>query len=182
MIVDPRELDFWSIDPGDVHVGLAEFRGGRCISATETRPHDIEDRLYASLVDPQQANSAARAVGGVAHPQLLVVERFALRGDLMAQQQGSEFLTSQLIGALRCLCRLFRVPVVIQTPHQASVVKKRQPWEGWPVRRWTSYGHGTHAKLAEQHGYFFVQERLREQDRAQMNLWMHQLGNDPVTT
>jgi hypothetical protein len=117
----------------------------------------------------------------VAYPQLLVIERFALRGDLMAQQQGSEFLTAQLIGSLRFICRNFRVPVVIQTPHQASVIKKRIPWEGWPQRRWVSYGSGGHAKIAEQHGYFYINERLRELDKAEMNLWLHAMSNRSIT-
>lgn len=170
---DPRELDFWAIDPGDVHVGLAEFRGGVCVAATETRPSAIEDRLFASAF---RSEPLAVPGGGVAHPDLLVVERFALRGDLMAQQQGSEFLTSQLIGSLRCLCRIAGIPAVIQTPHQASLTKKRAPWAQWPIRRWTSYGHGGHAKLAEQHGYFYIQERLRGVDVVQMNLWLNSLA------
>lgn len=175
---DPRQLDFIAIDPGDVHVGLAEFRGGRCVSATETRPQAIEDRLFAALV---RCNPQGTPPGGVARPALLVVERFALRGDLMAQQQGSEFLTPQLIGSLRFICRAAGTPVVIQTPQQASVIKKRSPWDQWKPRDWVSWGNGGHAKVAEQHGYFYINEQLRAQDRAEMNLWLHGMRSGAAT-
>lgn len=154
---------WWSVDPGDVHVGLAEWHGTGCVRASETTPVQIEDRLYGMLLNDFPIDR-------------VVIERFALRGELMYQQQGSEFLTSQLIGSLRFICRSFGVPVTIQTAQQHKVVLKRDPWRTWPQRRWVSYGHGPHAKSAELHGYFFIESVLRQQGQAALQEWKESLS------
>jgi hypothetical protein len=173
--IDPLSAHFYAVDPGDIHVGLAEFRGGRCVAASETRPEEFCDMLF-DLSSESDRSAGPNGVRGEMAPDLVVLERFALRGELMAQQQGSEFLTSQMIGTIRFICRRGGIPLVVQTPQQHKTVLKRQPWKDWPLRRWTSYGHGPHAKSAELHGYFYVQERLRELGTARMQEWLDGLG------
>ena len=147
---------WFSVDPGDVHVGLAVWSGARCREAVETRPDDMVDRL----VDVQP------------RPALLVLEAFALRGNLMAEQQGSEFLTSQLIGALRHVCRRAQIPVIMQTPWQAKQLERLEPWRDWPLRAFVSYGQGRHAKDAELHGLKHIRTHLARTDRAGLADWL----------
>lgn len=172
---------WWSVDPGDVHVGLAEWRGAVCVAATETSPTLFEDRLMEVCRGTPRAVQWAEAVGGVALPDLVIIERFALRGEFMAQQQGSEFLTSQMIGSTRFICRWFGKPLVIQTPDQHKLVLKRDPWRDWPQRRFKSYGHGPHAKSAELHGYFFIESVLRRQGAAALEAWKRTIRPAPRT-
>jgi hypothetical protein len=55
------------------------------------------------------------------------------------------------------MCRDRGVPLVMQTPSQAHDLEKRsEPFRSWPLRRWTSYGQGRDAKMAELHGYFRI--------------------------
>jgi hypothetical protein len=173
--IDPLSAHFYAVDPGDIHVGLAEFRGGRCIAASETRPEAFCDMLF-DLSHESDRSAGPNGVRGEMAPDLVVLERFALRGELMAQQQGSEFLTSQMIGAIRFICRRGGIPLVIQTPQQHKLIPKREPWKSWPLRRWTSYGHGPHAKSAEMHGLFYLQEQLRGQSTVRMHQWLESLG------
>jgi len=170
---------WWSVDPGDVHVGLAEWRGTVCVAATETTPVQFEDRLMEACRATPKAVQSAEAVGGVALPDLVIIERFALRGALMAQQQGSEFFTSQMIGSTRFICRWHGKPLLIQTPDQHKIVLKRDPWRDWAQRRYVSYGHGPHAKSAELHGYFFIESVLRKQGAAALEAWKRTIRPAP---
>lgn len=142
-------MTVWAIDPGDIHVGFAEFTDeGVCLSATETTPERLCDLLHTSIVDHIA-------------PSTLVIERFALRGELMAQQQGSEFKTSQLIGALKVLSRIGGITVVMQTPWQAKSLLKHEPYCHWKPGQWPSFRHGPHAKDAFLHGERFFTHRKR---------------------
>lgn len=154
-----KDLVFWSCDPGDSHVGLARWRGTECLEAVETTPVGVVDLLHAALDTPGQ-------------PRLLVLEAFNLRGSLMAEQQGSEFLTSQLIGALRHTCRRADIPVAMQTPWQAKQLQQLAPWRDWPVRAFTSYGHGRHAKDAELHGIKYLRSWMAKNDVPALGDWM----------
>lgn len=85
-----------AVDPGDVHVGVVLFEQDAngdwdCIEAYETTPDECSDRVAWMIVE------------GSLHT--LVYERFRLYPDLAQEQQGSEFVTVQLIGAMRWLVR-----------------------------------------------------------------------------
>lgn len=128
---------FYSIDPGDVHVGVALFKGQRCMWAREFTPEGI----LKYLADHLNGSEA------------LVVERFQLYPHLAQKQSGSDMLTSQLIGALRLLACQKGVPVVIQqaalkTPAESAIIKRNVPRQ--------STGNGDHAKDAETHGYAYI--------------------------
>lgn len=136
---------YWvSVDPGDVHVGVAWWHGPVCIRSYETNP----DAMVDTLID-RIANHDLR---------LVVYERFALRGALMAQQQGSEFLTSQLIGAIRHVCRRANIACVGHRPREHKVILRQPGFKPpkRPLTEWASYGHGGHAKDAETLGEYHV--------------------------
>lgn len=145
--------DFWvSVDPGDVHVGVTWWHGPVCFKAYETRPEAWVDELIGLI--------SGRGL------RLLVYERFLLRGDKMAQQQGSEFLTSQLIGAMRHICRRAGVTCVGVRPREHKALYRQREYKP-PVRahqEWASYGHGGHVKDSECLGEFYV-KRIRDKGK-----------------
>lgn len=154
---------YWSIDPGESKCGVAIFRGGRCVEAHRSTPDAALDKLWVHLDVPMDLES---------RPWAVVLERFALRGDLAPQQRGSEMGTSQMIGAIRWMCRHLSVPVVMQTPQNAHAMERAVPFCDWPQRRWASYGQGRDAKMAELHGLFRISTTLNNQQRA---AWHRQL-------
>jgi hypothetical protein len=81
----------------------------------------------------------------------------------MAQQQGSEFLTSQMIGAIRHVCRRAGVTCVGYRPRDHKALFKQREFKP-PIRphvEWASYGHGGHAKDAECLGEFHCRKILK---------------------
>lgn len=87
-----------AVDPGDVYTGVAFFEedaeerfGWRCIDAQEMGPDEFVDALAETVL-----------AGDV---DVLVYESFRLYPDKAMEQQGSEFLTSQCIGAIRFIIR-----------------------------------------------------------------------------
>lgn len=139
--------DFWvSVDPGDVHVGVSWWHGPVCYKSYETGPDEWVDEM----------------IGLIAHRnlRLVVYERFLLRGALMAQQQGSEFFTSQLIGAMRHVCRRAGVACVGVRPREHKALFRQREFKP-PIRthrEWASYGHGQHAKDSECLGEFHIRK------------------------
>lgn len=95
-----------AIDPGDVHVGIAFFAteapdpwtgkpehgDWECTDTQELAPMDFADALGETLLAGEL--------------ETVVFERFRLYADLAAEQVGSEFETSQLIGVIKYLVRL----------------------------------------------------------------------------
>lgn len=139
---------WWSVDPGDVHVGLSMWSGAVCFDSYETTPNDLVDLLVAQ--------ASCGELGLVAY------EAFNLRGALAMQQQGSEFLTSQLIGAIRHICRRAGVPTVSYRPSDHKGVF-RNPDHKPPersAREWRSYGRGGHSKDSECLGEYHVRKLL----------------------
>lgn len=143
---------WWSVDPGDVHVGISRWTGPVCFDCIYTNPDDAVDMLVSAIHH-----------NGLQH---LVYERFLLRGELMAQQQGSEFFTSQLIGAMRHICRRAGVPVTGYRPRDHKTLYNREefrhPQRG--PREWRSYGvgKGKHTKDSENCGEYHVWKLLRQ--------------------
>jgi len=134
---------WWSVDPGDKNVGISWWYGPWCIRSFHTDPDTCVDLLVTEVQ------------GGL---EFLVFEQFTLRGYQMGMQQGSEFLTSQLIGAMRHICRRAGVPTKsYQAGNHKAVYKKidfRPPHR--EDRDWVSYGSGGHAKDSEVLGEYFV--------------------------
>jgi hypothetical protein len=134
---------WWSVDPGDKNVGISWWNGAHCIRSYHTDPDDCVDTLVTEIQ------------GGL---EFLVHEQFTLRGYQMGMQQGSEFLTCQLIGAMRHICRRARVK---WTSYQAGNHKPLYRNSAFkPPQRaqneWVSYGCGPHAKDSECLGEYHV--------------------------
>ena len=147
-----------SIDPGDKHVGVAWFsnresisapeRGWACVDTMEWEPEPFAD-WFQGLVDTDKID-------------IVVFEKFRLYPDKAAQQTGSEFETSQLIGIIKYIVRrhndqpgakqieIVKQPAEIQQPTQGILRTRRIKSTS------KQQGTGTHTLSAELHGWHFV--------------------------
>lgn len=149
-----------AVDPGGVHVGMAEFGDDGCTRAWELTPAEAPGYVREAILDPRDPID------------VLVIEEFRLYPWLAAQQTYSDFPTVQLIGALKLVWAtgggqwwgaeggelpiLAMQPATIKDPTRSvlrgrgikSVAKKLKA--------------GGHAADAELHGWHYI---LREEDR-----------------
>lgn len=92
-----------AVDPGDVHCGVAVFKddgdGWYYSSGIELPPDDFEEALARDIV-----------AGDV---DILAYERFRLYADKSREQKGSEFRTSQCIGAMEFMTRSHNAHVTL---------------------------------------------------------------------
>ena len=138
-----------AIDPGDVHVGLADFiedpsnevMGWSCTDASEITHEDAMQRL----AHPDKLNAY----------DAVIVERFSLYPDVAMSLTGKEMLTAELVGAIRLACMIAVVPVFKQP------ASWQQPVQG--VLRHLRLGStakrqkaGPHAFSAELHGWAYL--------------------------
>jgi hypothetical protein len=139
---------WWSVDPGDVNVGLSMWTGAVCFDSFHTNPNDCVDLLVTEI----HRNGL----------ELLVYEAFNLRGNLAMQQQGSEFLTSQMIGAMRHICRRAGVATQSYRPSDHKGIFRNYHFKPprRPAQEWRSYGHGGHSKDSECLGEYHVRKLL----------------------
>lgn len=140
-----------SIDPGDIHVGLASWTGYECVSAIETTPEGLEQTLEHLL--------EGKILDHV------VYEKFALYGWNEKSMAGNEFETSQLIGVIKYLCRKHGVPYTGQFASEHKRIYKL----GWYVAMTRKermqlpwWGNGGHAMDAWCAGAWFVRKRQQE--------------------
>lgn len=134
-----------SLDPGAVHCGVAVWARAEsglwsCPSAVEMTPEDCVDFVREEVSGVSVTGPPARV------PDQVVVEGFWLKGGLDAiRQAGSEMETTEVIGAVRHLCRWAEVPFQKVANGQDAIITRLDA-AGY---EWTSHGHGGHAKDAE---------------------------------
>lgn len=174
-----EEVEVWiSIDPGEVHCGVALFEDGICVDAWEMAPHACIAWVRKMLL--------ARCVN------VLLVEQFRLYPWMAEQQSFSQMLTVEVIGVLRYLwatlgCRSADESVLRQTREGGGrTIRgiKTLEWVTWVENPATvkepceqickarkielvsvREARGGHAKDAEIHGQYFK---------------MHQAGQVPT--
>jgi hypothetical protein len=127
-----------AVDPGSVHVGLAQVRvgpGGYVVWAAERAPHPSIDWLW-DLMDPSIPNPRGMRVSEVA------IEAFRLRSG--TPKGGSRLGEVEVIGAISSIARRYGVPVVEVPPSVRSVATERIRSQGigWA-------GRGPHAHDAQ---------------------------------
>lgn len=101
--MDKRRL---AIDPGDIHVGYARNLPGGAVESGEWRPGEACNQIIHLLT----------------HDEIdeIIIEEFVLYEDRAKEQSWSKLLTSQLIGALKLVAYMFRIPIV----EQGAYIKK----------------------------------------------------------
>lgn len=139
---------WWTVDPGDVNVGLSMWTGPVCFESYHTTPNELVDLLVTEAVR-----------GGL---KLVVYEAFNLRAELAMQQTGSELLTPQLIGAIRHICRRAQIETASYRPadHKGIYRNADHKPPNRPHQEWRSYGRGGHAKDSECVGEYHVRRLL----------------------
>lgn len=143
------EIKVLAIDPGDVHVGLAEMTedpqdslmGWRCRDTAEVSHDDMMSRL----AHPDKLNMY----------DAVVVERFSLYPDVAMSLTGKEMLTAELVGAIRLACVIAAVPVFKQPASWQQPVQGvlRHLGVRSQAKRQKS---GPHAFSAEIHGWAYL--------------------------
>jgi hypothetical protein len=158
---DPQNV-LLSIDPGEVHCGVALFVGESCVDCWEMAPHALFRFLETAL--------RCKWLG------TLVVEQFRLYPWMAEQQAFSELLTVQYIGVIKWLWALFgalgdsedlvkdgkRVaqalewctyvenPATIKNPTRSILKARKIPQVS---RRLKAGGHAADAEL---HGHYYL--------------------------
>lgn len=137
-----------AIDPGAIHVGVAEFidHGNYAeeVKAYETTP----DGLYRILADDDIAI------------ETVVCEEFRLYPWAMKEQGFSPIQTVEVIGVIKHLCLDRKIKLVMQS----ATIKR--PTEGilrslMKGTRLLSHGQGPHARDAEVHGWYYFRHYLK---------------------
>lgn len=136
-----------SIDPGEVHCGVAGWNGDDCRFAQEWTPEQLLERI-------QQWQ---------ARLEKLVVEEFRLYPNKLAVQSFSDLPTVKLIGKIELLCTVLGIELIMQPALIKKVVFAQAKARG---HVWLSDGHGGHAKDAEAHGLYYVWRRQALQQEA----------------
>lgn len=133
-----------AIDPGDIHVGWAKHAPNPAwvVTTGEWTPAECCDRLVELLTRNEIEE--------------VVIEEFVLYQQEYANQAWSPMKTSQLIGAIKLVCRWFQIPWV----EQGAYVKKptRAQLRGRGIEQ---VGKEIHERDAELHLYNRI---LRERD------------------
>jgi hypothetical protein len=132
-----------SVDPGERHCGMAEFRDGACLSAWE--------------MSPGEAIILVRSALRRGHLEVLLVEQFRLYPWMADQQAFSSFKTVEVIGVLRYLWCEFgqdvtwvENPATIKKPTKAILQARGVRSRAKELRA------GGHALDAELHGYHYL--------------------------
>lgn len=124
---------WWSIDPGEVHVGVAIWDGDQLGTASEMTPRE----LLGNIWDFQ--------------PMLIVIESFSLRSTRWTGAQSKQAVeTLKLIGGVEALALMYGGRVIEQQPSVRHVAQ-RSPW--W---RELNVPANPHVRSAAAHGLYFL--------------------------
>ena len=141
-----------SIDPGDVHCGVAVFMAVmgedgvprlECRLTTERSPEGLFDSL--KVWSAQHGNDKLCF-------DVMVVEKFVVYPEKAMSLSWSDLRTVEVIGVLRERCRCEKVPFVLQPASVKKATEGMLRARGIALK---SRGSGGHAKDAEIHGWHY---------------------------
>jgi len=128
---------WWSVDPGQVHVGLAMWCGYELEHGEETSPLGLQDYVIDF------------------NPTLIVIEAFTLLSPKWSHakaRQASD--TLKLIGAVQGLARMYGGVVIEQQPSVRHVAQA-SPWWGSIIQGGSVPANG-HVRSAIAHGLYYA--------------------------
>jgi hypothetical protein len=124
---------WWSVDPGEVHVGVAMWEDEQLFSAVEMTPREL-----LNMVQDYQ-------------PPLIVIESFSLRSTRWTGAQSKQAVeTLKLIGGVEALALMYGGIVIEQQPSVRHVAQ-RSPW--WKDLKLQA---NPHVRSAAAHGLYFL--------------------------
>ena len=141
-----------AIDPGDIHVGVAYFNPYGPdwedweVETWEWSPTEICEGLICMCTRNQIEE--------------IVIEEFVLYEQEYANQAWSPMLTSQLIGAIKLIAHMFRIPLTEQGASIKKPTRAQLRGRGIP-----QVGKSVHEEDAELHGYYRMLRRRIEEQR-----------------
>lgn len=129
-----------SIDPGQVHVGMALWNDAELIEASE--------------MDPLGCCATIRAMP---YLDLLVVESFSLHSPKFGKKVAAEAVeTIELIGRLKCLAWIAEVRVVTQQPAVRNIALKGPFYRDLKLdEKWGPVLRNDHIASAVCHGLYY---------------------------
>lgn len=132
-----------SIDPGEVHCGMAEFLGLRCYHAYEVGPEECVDIVEQTLIQESI--------------DVLVYEKFQLYAKQAMELVGQELGTVKVIGVLEYLHRRHAkmTSLVAYPASNKKVIQGILRAKGISSEAKRSRAGG-HAMDAELHGYYYL--------------------------
>lgn len=136
-----------AIDPGDIHVGWAHHRPNPAwtVITGEWTPAEACQKVI-TLMTQNEVDE-------------LIIEEYILYDRDIGKQAWSKLQTSQLIGALKLIAWMFRIPVIEQGAYIKKPTRKQLKARGiMPV------GKVIHEKDAELHLYYRILRRAKENE------------------
>ena len=124
---------WWSVDPGEVHVGVAMWQDDQLETAVEMTPREL-----LGMVQDYQ-------------PPLIVIEAFSLRSTRWTGAQSKQAVeTLKLIGGVEALALMYGGRVIEQQPSVRHVAQKSPWWKNLTVPA------NPHVRSAAAHGLYFL--------------------------
>jgi len=129
---------WWSVDPGEKHVGVAQWHGDALVAARE--------------VSPSEYKSMLRQIG----PALIVIEAFSLRSPKWTGAQSRQAVeTLKLIGYTQALVDDHHDGrVVEQQPSVRHVAQSSKHWR--LLQKENRIVANSHARSAVAHGVYYL--------------------------
>jgi hypothetical protein len=150
-----------SIDPGDIHVGVAVWDEGTV--AHDEEDHDVDAWICQDAFEtrPVPFLRALQVAVGSGAVQTVVFERFVLEPERVQASVGSDMLTSQMIGAIKFAvngrCEVIGQTNQIKNPTR-SVLRRRGVKS--VAKRNKAGGHAFDAEL---HGAHYIIRTLGQE-------------------
>lgn len=138
-----------SIDPGNVHNGMSYWSKSEglwtCIASGEVGPGQCVDQVKYDLEKGRL--------------DCVCIEGFWLRNSKALQQTGSDFIICEVIGTVKNLCRWSNLHCRVSNATDTKKTHDRLEAAGY---RYTSRGHGIHAKDSEAVGVRGLRLRIAD--------------------
>jgi hypothetical protein len=128
---------WWSVDPGEVHVGIAVWMHDELNWAEEWTPKQLRGQLFD------------------AQPSLIIIEAFSLRSPRWSNAQARQAVeTIKLIGGVHALAELFGAVVVEQQPSVRATAQASPFWRD--LQALNIVPANSHARSAVAHGVYYA--------------------------
>lgn len=133
----PVEGRWWSVDPGQVHVGIAIWDGDHLFTAMEVSPGQLLQMIMTM------------------EPPLIVIEAFTLRSPKWTNAQAEQASdTLKLIGAVEYAVDCYSGGVVEQQPSVRHVAQASPYWRR--LQQTSVVPANSHARSAVAHGLYYL--------------------------
>ena len=130
-------MTWWSVDPGQIHVGVAVWDKNMLVEVYETDPSLFVDSIYSRS------------------PEMVVIESFTLSGSHYSRAKAKQAeATLKLIGFVQFSSVFLNFQVLEQQPSVRHVAQRSPYWtkliSDYPLKG------NSHVRSAVSHGVYFL--------------------------